>query len=179
MRRLSTTERAQQGATLIVALVFLLVLTVAGVTAMRFSTFEERMASNSQFRNQVFQQAQSEIRAQLLAFNTNLANRAPLLLAMGKGVAPRGAADLAADPSLKSLPVTARLTQDLDPRMTATGDNIVTAANKVRYVQEGPCDDGSSAEKFVCIGFEMSTRAETAGGSYSSQSQGLNFQNNK
>ena len=178
MRRFFAPKRAQQGATLIVALVFLLVLTVAGITAMRFSTFEERMASNSQFRNQVFQQAQSEIRAQLLAFNTNLANRAPLLLAMGKAVAPRDAAALLADPSLKSLPITAREPQALALKMTGTGDNIVDA-NTVRYVQEGPCDDGSSAEKFVCIGFEMSARAETAGGSYSSQSQGMSFQNNK
>jgi Tfp pilus assembly protein PilX len=38
MRRFNVQKRAQQGATLIVALVFLLVLTVAGVTAMRFST---------------------------------------------------------------------------------------------------------------------------------------------
>ena len=175
MRRLTAQNRAQQGATLIVALVFLLVLTVAGVTAMRFSTFEERMASNTQFRNQVFQQAQSEIRAQLLAFNTNLANRAPLLLAIGQSVSSRDAAALLADPSLKSLPITARNPQTLTAQMST--DNI--AATSVRYVQEGPCDDGSSAEKFVCVRFEMSARAETAGGSFSSQSQGLNFQNNK
>lgn len=177
MRRFNAPKRAQQGATLIVALVFLLVLTVAGVTAMRFSTFEERMASNTQFRNQVFQQAQSEIRAQLLAFNTNLANRAPLLVAMGKSVAARDSDALLADPSLNSLPTTAREVQALTPKMDATGDNI--ASNTVRYVQEGPCDDGSSAEKFVCVRFEMSARAETAGGSFSSQSQGLSFQNNK
>lgn len=177
MRQLNRLSRAQKGATLIVALVFLLVLTVAGVTAMRFSTFEERMASNTQFRNQVFQQAQSEIRAHLLAFNTNLANRAPLLAAIGRAIAPRDAAALLADPSLKSLPTTARLTQSLTPRMNAAGDNIDSAT--VRYTQEGPCDDGSSAEKFVCVRFEMSALARTDGGSFSSQSQGLSFQNNK
>src|SRR5690554_7337500 len=40
----------QRGASLIVALVFLLVLTAAGLTAVRFATLEERMASNAQDR---------------------------------------------------------------------------------------------------------------------------------
>lgn len=166
MRNLLTPPHIQQGATLIVALVFLLVLTIAGVTAMRFSTFEERMASNTQFRNQVFQQAQNELRAQLLAFNTNLANRAPLLLAMNKP-AETNTASL-------GLPITARQAQLVTP---ITGAQA--AANTVRYTQQKICEDGSSAERFTCIDFEMNARAELASGTYSWQTQGITFQNNK
>ena len=166
----------QQGATLIVALIFLLVLTVAGITAVRFATFEERMASNSQFRNQNFQQAQSELRAQLLAFNTNLANRAPLLVAMGKATAPRDAADLLADPSLNALPATTKLPLGLTAKMES---GMVDAKNYVRYTQEKPCEDGSNVEKFSCIAFELSAQAGTADQAYSWQSQGITFQNNK
>jgi Tfp pilus assembly protein PilX len=169
MRNLLTQPRTQKGATLIVALVFLLVLTIAGVTAMRFSTFEERMASNTQFRNQVFQQAQNELRAQLLAFNTNLANRAPLLLAINQPT--ETSANLTA---LPMLPKTSRQAQTIVP-ITGT----LAASNTVRYTQEKPCDDGSSVERFICLDFEMNARAELESGTYSWQAQGMTFQNNK
>lgn len=160
-------KQRQQGATLIVALVFLLVLTAAGVTAMRFASIEERMASGSQFRNYTFQLAQSEIRSQLLAFNQTLANRAPLLLAMNKPLS----SDL---PS--SLPTGTRDPQLITPRMTS---NISTANNTIRFTAELPCEDGSNVEKFSCISFEMNVTAETPSGANSWQSQGLTFQNNK
>lgn len=173
MRNLLTPPRIQQGATLIVALVFLLVLTIAGVTAMRFSTFEERMASNTQFRNQVFQQAQNELRAQLLAFNTNLANRAPLLAAMAFKGSSKTAEEITALKSV-GLPATSGASVEITP-ITGT----VAASNTVRYVQEKPCEDGSSVERFICIGFHMEARAELASGTYSWQAQGMTFQNNK
>jgi Tfp pilus assembly protein PilX len=160
---------------LIVALVFLVVLTVAGVTASRFATFEERMASNSQFRNQVFQQAQSEIRAQMLDFNTSLAKRAPLLTAMGQPTTAKTAAAKLADPTLLVLPDTVKDKVLLTPKMSYMN----TATNNVRYLQDKPCDDGSSIDKFVCIGFELNAKAELTGGSNSWQSQGLSFQNAK
>ena len=157
----------QQGATLIVALVFLVVLTAAGITAMRFASVEERMASNSQFRNQTFQLAQSEIRAHLLAFNQNLANRAPLLLAMNQPLSN----------SLPSnLPVGTKDPQTINARM---GAGIDAQANSVRFTTERPCDDGSNVEKFSCLSFEMNVTATTASGANSWQSQGLTFQNNK
>jgi Tfp pilus assembly protein PilX len=169
MRNLLTQSRTQKGATLIVALVFLLVLTIAGVSAMRFSTFEERMASNTQFRNNVFQQAQNELRSQLLAFNTNLANRAPLLLAINQPT--ETVANLTA---LPMLPKTSRQAQTIAP-ITGT----LAASNTVRYTQEKPCDDGSSVERFICLDFEMNARAELESGTYSWQAQGMTFQNNK
>lgn len=159
----------QQGATLIVAMVFLVVLTAAGVTAMRFASVEERMASNSQFRNQSFQLAQSEIRAHLLAFNQNQAGLAPLQLSMDMPLTAPGSL-----PS--SLPAGTR-----DPVLLAArmGNNISAPDNSVRQVSESVCDDGSSVTTFTCIKFEMNILANSASGADSWQTQGLLVQNNK
>ena len=51
----------QRGATLIVGLILLLVLTVLGVSGMNTSRMEVRMAGNTQFRQDAFQLAESGI----------------------------------------------------------------------------------------------------------------------
>jgi type IV pilus assembly protein PilX len=51
----------QAGATLIVGLVLLLVLTVVGVSGMNTATMEIQMASNTQFQQDAFQQAEDAI----------------------------------------------------------------------------------------------------------------------
>ena len=58
----------QQGVVLLMALVFLLILTVAGVSAMRLASVEERMTSNFTERNIAFQSAE----AALIAAETRL-----------------------------------------------------------------------------------------------------------
>lgn len=170
MKHSYSSRAMQQGATLLVALVFLLAMTAAGVTAVRFATFEERMASNTQFSNQMFQQAQSELRSQMLEFNTNVALRNPLLIAKDQNIAPRTAAAITANPTLKSLPETARLPITL----TVNTQNMNAAANTVRFAVETPCP-GSSAEKFTCLHYEMQAIAET-GTASSWQTQGITFE---
>jgi len=54
--------RYERGAALVVALVFLLVLTVLGVTSMRSTTLQERMAGNLQDNNLAFQAAEAALR---------------------------------------------------------------------------------------------------------------------
>jgi type IV pilus assembly protein PilX len=59
---LVTNARAHQtGATLIVGLVLLLVLTVVGVSGMNTATMEITMAANTQFQQDAFQQAEDGI----------------------------------------------------------------------------------------------------------------------
>lgn len=53
---------AQRGATLIVALIMLLVLTVIGVAGMQDTTLQERMAGNMRDRNLAFQAAEAALR---------------------------------------------------------------------------------------------------------------------
>lgn len=53
----------ERGATLIVSLIVLLVLTLIGVAGMNTSVMQERMAVNSQNSNRAFQAAESTVRA--------------------------------------------------------------------------------------------------------------------
>ncbi|HZF32013.1 MAG TPA: pilus assembly protein [Gammaproteobacteria bacterium] len=54
--------RRERGAALIVALVLLLLMTVLGVTAMRTTTLQERMAGNLRDSNLAFQAAEAGLR---------------------------------------------------------------------------------------------------------------------
>ncbi|MBX9915609.1 MAG: pilus assembly protein PilX [Pseudomonadaceae bacterium] len=163
MQSIYSPPAGQTGATLIVALIFLLVMTAAGVTAMRFATFEERMTSNTQFGNQMFQQAQSELRSHMLEFNTSVALRAPLLLAKDKPKISNAAADAA------SLPKTAG-----EPQPLAANRGVTIQSSQVLFAVELPCT-GSSAEKFTCLHFEMQTVA-ALGTANSSQTQGITYE---
>lgn len=181
-RQFSSTIK-EQGAVLVVTLIFLVVLTVAGVTAMRFATSEERMASNVQFRSQAFQLSLSELRAQLLAVNQNLANRAPLLVAMGNPLEANDAA------ILKILPDGTRTTSDLTPKMP----NNIQISRIRQSGTAGICTDsvnsGSNADfesGFKCVEFEMTALAafdSTCAPDFkcspnSSQAMGVSFVNN-
>jgi type IV pilus assembly protein PilX len=52
----------QQGVTLIVALIFLAILTLLGITVARTTSLEERMAGNTRDRDIAFQSAESALR---------------------------------------------------------------------------------------------------------------------
>jgi type IV pilus assembly protein PilX len=55
-------RRAQSGAILVIALIFLLVLTLIGVTAMQSTTVQERMAGNFRDYNLAMQAAEAALR---------------------------------------------------------------------------------------------------------------------
>ncbi len=69
MKGINTTDN-QRGAVLVTALVFLVILTLLGITSMSTNTLEERMAGNAQDANRAFQAAESGLRA---AFNSDVA----------------------------------------------------------------------------------------------------------
>ncbi|MBK1723742.1 pilus assembly PilX family protein [Thiocystis violacea] len=50
--------KQQAGVVLVVGLIFLLLMTIIGVTAIQSSTMQERMAGNASDRNEVFQSAE-------------------------------------------------------------------------------------------------------------------------
>lgn len=52
----------QQGATLVISLIFLVLLTLIGVTAMQSTILQERMAGNSRERNIAFQASEISLR---------------------------------------------------------------------------------------------------------------------
>ncbi len=57
--RLRHGNAAQQGVALVLALVFLLLLTLIGITALGTSSLEEKMANNVKDKNLAFQAAES------------------------------------------------------------------------------------------------------------------------
>lgn len=52
----------QRGVSLVVSLIFLVILTLLGLTAMRVATMEERMSGNARDRNIAFQAAEAALR---------------------------------------------------------------------------------------------------------------------
>jgi type IV pilus assembly protein PilX len=63
MRRNHKTPKRESGAALILALIFLLVMTVLGTSSMRTSSMQERMAGNMRDGNLGFQSAETGLRA--------------------------------------------------------------------------------------------------------------------
>ncbi len=55
--------RGQKGVVLVVALMFMLVMSIVGVTAMQSTIIQERMAGNARDRNLAFQAAEAALRA--------------------------------------------------------------------------------------------------------------------
>lgn len=146
----------QQGASLIVALIFLLVLTVAGLTAVRFAILEERMASNMQFKHSAFQLARSETEVWLSEFHG--------LVLKGEAGAMGKAYETSAS-------------QDLPAKTTAENADI---NGKVGYLNSSCRNEKGSSEggdEFSCMNFELSVVAKMEGGAASSQVQGFTLMN--
>ncbi|MGX5220807.1 pilus assembly PilX family protein [Pseudomonas segetis] len=165
----------QQGATLLVALIFLVVLTVAGITAARFATNEERMASSNQFRNTAFQLAQTEIRSQM-AFFGNQANRGQLQTAID---IPLDKNDPEVDTTLRQRFNDIRPFEKLDPLTSAPG---LVQDNKLRSMGKLDCaayGEGYSFDAYTCQQYELKARSTIADSAYSDQTQGFVFFNLK
>ena len=65
---------SQRGIVLVVGLVFLLVLTIIGITSLRTTTLEERMAGNLQQHTVAFQDAEAKIALVLDSLNGDQSN---------------------------------------------------------------------------------------------------------
>jgi len=75
---LMKSHRTQQGVVLAVALIMLVLVTLLGMSAMRSTIMEERMASNSRNENIAFQLAETALRQ--AEFNLNAAPQATQLI---------------------------------------------------------------------------------------------------
>jgi len=77
--------RRQRGVALVVSLVFLLVLTIIGVTAMQSATLQERMAGNARDRNVAFQAGERALRAAEADIDGGLGLAAAYVFTAGNG----------------------------------------------------------------------------------------------
>jgi len=87
--------RKQRGVTLIVALIFLVILALLGVTAARNSVMEERMAGNTRDRDLAFQAAE----AGLKKFETDTYPPAGFVMPSGNGYYDRSNCAVPTSPS--------------------------------------------------------------------------------
>lgn len=138
-----------QGAVLVVSLLFLIVITVLGIAGLRNTTFEERMASNAQFMERVFQAANSEIEIKLDDLRDDLRGvNSPLIKALSPS---NGAQTLTEAYSEANLVKTITLT----------------------HTQEGVAP-GYSIGKVIGLYYELDVQANMASvGATSNQTQGI------
>ena len=76
----SGVRKSQRGATLIVGLVLLLVLTVVGVSGMNTATMQITMAANAQFQQDAFQMTEDAIDIAIATQNLNTDPLTPMTL---------------------------------------------------------------------------------------------------
>lgn len=88
----------QRGATLVVSLILLLILTILGISTMSTASMEMRMASNNQYLENAFQLAETGLETTIQAFNFTGNFPAPGLPNCPPGaVMPLGAATTVVD----------------------------------------------------------------------------------
>jgi type IV pilus assembly protein PilX len=75
--KLTRTFRNQGGASLVVALMFLIVLTILGLVAVRSSTVQERMAGNDRDRAVAFEAAEAALRDAERDIQSNITSANP------------------------------------------------------------------------------------------------------
>lgn len=68
----AVTKIQQQGATLFTAMIFLLILTLVGLTALRNSGLSERMSANAQINQMAFNAAESAMDRYIAEYNYNV-----------------------------------------------------------------------------------------------------------
>ena len=126
----------QSGAALIVGLVLLMVLTILAISSMRSASLELLMAGNTQLRANAFQLAESGIQALLAQIES-------------------GAIRLQAVPGWE---------QALGPTPMALGSLQGQYDARVRYMGSGPPWDGSSADLFEFLHFQVQADGMTTTG---------------
>lgn len=160
----------QSGSSLLITLVFLTILTAAGIAAVSLSTSEERMASNAQFRTVAYQGAYSEILAQIDFLNKD-ATRIWPVKAYDMPQLQSSAAGYDARLPFKRQSINTGIPTYLTSTTQAAGTN----SKSLTYIGERPAE-ASSFEKFSNYAFELNVKRELSSGAYSDQVQGFNIQ---
>ena len=139
----------QKGATLVVSLVLLLILTLMGISASENVNLQAHMARTSQFQIHAYQIALSEIKAQLLVLDTDIAS---LNSAAVNGTDAQTGDEIAMQPQHFNQTV------------------------GYAYMGEGLPQTGYSVDTYIGRLFELNSRAQVNNtGVFSDQTQGLNY----
>lgn len=163
---ISRSTQAQSGATLMVALMMLLVLTLIGLAAVRGTTQQIRTAANTQFQAQAFQTADSIIRKVVAEVRGQVA--APTYAPAGSNLL----IDSISTPQLRCNPNPASAPTEC-PEDATTG---LTGGATVSYVGQY-ASPGSSlgvgSGGLVAHRFRINAMGRTGSGATSIQEQGM------
>lgn len=163
MKTLPTLHSRQQGATLLVALILLLVMTLIGVGAGDTATMQLQMSRNSQFEQEAYQLALSELGSQYTSYGKNLD---PLTTALNA----RAGVDDVTENGVEPLTGAELIMAD---EATAIG---AEQTGTLVYSGEGAPPSGFSLGSFTGKRFDINTDAQIENSSIgSSQTLGINF----
>lgn len=144
-------KKYQQGAALIFSLIFLLLLTIIGVTAMQSSTLQERMAGNIRDVNLAFQAAEVGLRAgETVMDGVNI----PVFNATGPYRKPVTSATIAAT-------WTGITWDSTNSTQVTTALSGINSTNNPRYVVEEVVSSAALASSGSAIDFESVQKLET------------------
>ncbi len=133
----------QKGAALAVGLFFLLILTIVGLTAVRMTTQQGRMAASYQFQNTTFQGAESAIRGVVAEIRDEIEP-------------PSGTAG-----NLLVEAISKAVGEDPPARQFAVGTGVTSGAS-IRYVMQAPAPGyslGVGAGSIVAHRFEIDAQS--------------------
>jgi len=166
MKTLPNLPSQQQGATLLVAMILLLVMTLIGIGAGDTATMQLQMSRNSQFEQEAYQIALSEIDSQYKSYTDDLS---VLTTALNNYAASDNTDDITQD---GVEPLTGA--ELLMAAEAAAAGAVQTA--ELAYVGDGAPPTGFTLGSFVGKRFDLNSEATIANSSIgSSQTLGMNF----
>ena len=161
-----TRKSRQNGAVLIVSLLFLMVMAVIGVSALSNTSMEEKMSQNFQQQTLAFQAAESSIQDVILRGDAG-----------GSGASDNPFYNVNSDPLLSALDAglndtSTVVTHEVDPYGMIPNTQI-SAHSTVIYRNDGYCP-GTSTEVSVCYYYEVTSDVQFSGtGAKTTHVQGL------
>jgi type IV pilus assembly protein PilX len=156
--KVSHTLRSQRGASLVIALMFLVVLTILGLVAVRSSTVQERMAGNDRDRAVAFEAAEAALRDAERDIQVNLSSASPFDNACTSGLCRPSTV---AAPNWNSISWTGA-TSRIYGVNSGVGAFPLAVSNPPRYIIELLPDVPSGSGNTLNANARSSTRGGTA-----------------
>ena len=163
MRSIKSSPRRQHGASLVFGLVFLLVLSIIAITAMRMSLLDERMAGFSREQNIAFQAAETVLRDGEAAIKSKAINaELSFTDTCTNGLCLPATGDVT--PRWQSIDWTDSNSRKLN---ASTAAALINMPSTPRYIVEllggDDCGGGGRVSAEVLVSYRVSTRAISRG----------------
>lgn len=157
-------QKKQRGATLIISMLFLLMLTVIGLSSMNSSKLEQRMAHNYQLNGYVFQGAESAIDGAIGTATISFEKTVAGVTSTVKNPLYTDATNLFLTALNAGLGDTTTVSAfDANPSGTDLGTATISAQARIVYQGEMPCPPGTSFNTVRCARFDLTGTSSITG----------------